>query len=356
MRASKETRPEAWPSAFRSERSEPVLLAGPCHIETETQLLETAQHLKNVQANGILKVCIWESNARPGNTEDMASMRLTWLRKVKEKTGLRTACAVSNALQAEEALAYDVDILCINGHTTVNPFAVQEIADALRGTTTPVLVSNPVYPNLGLWLGAFERLRNAGLQDLGAIHDGFAAEDRALYHHHPKWEFILGLRNELPEMPILCDASTIAGKRSLLYPVAQRALAYGINGLVLDVNLSTDGRQHSRQELMLQELDLLLNALQTNAKLPETTVLVDQLDTLRQKIETLDDELLELLLQRAALAGQVSSYGLGNTKATQLNNSEKQLQISRLLAQGNSILSGAFVAETDVYDSAAVAC
>ncbi|MEJ8757477.1 3-deoxy-7-phosphoheptulonate synthase [Pontibacter sp. H259] len=320
MRASKTTISAAPQSSFRNASGKPVLIAGPCSAESETQVVETANLLCKMQNVNIFKAGIWKSRTRPNSFEGVGAAGLPWLQKVKQQTGMRLAIDVANAQQAEDALHHDVDILCLNGRVTVNPYAVQEIAEVLRGTNTAVLITNPVYPDLDLWIGALERLSHAGLTDLGAIHRGFSGEDKELlYRNQPKWEVMLQLREALPELPILCDASHIAGKRSLLYPVGQRALDLGVDGLLLESHVNPAAALSSpQQQLMPQELDLLLNALKTRVKLTETTELVEQLDALQKEVETLDQQLMELLLHRNAVTNQMSSFGLGSTSAATL--------------------------------------
>ncbi|NDK56743.1 3-deoxy-7-phosphoheptulonate synthase [Pontibacter fetidus] len=332
MRASKTPISLAPQSSFRNASGRPVLIAGPCSAESETQVLETAKLLQNMQSVNIFKAGIWKSRTRPNSFEGVGNAGLPWLQQVKAQTGMRVAVDVSNAQQAEEALKHGIDILCLNGRVTVNPYSVQEIADVLRGTTTPVLVNNPVYPDLGLWIGAYERLQQAGLTDLGAVHRGFSGEDKELlYRNKPKWEVMLQLRQELPGLPILCDTSHIAGKRSLLYPVGQRALDLGIDGLLFESHVNPAAALSSQQQqLMPQELDVLLNALKTRVKLTETTELVEHLDTLRQEVETLDKQLMELLLHRTTVASQISSYGLGSTPAED-HFRKRQEQLTSLL-------------------------
>ncbi|MBC5772443.1 3-deoxy-7-phosphoheptulonate synthase [Pontibacter sp. KCTC 32443] len=328
MRASKTTISAAPQSSFRNASGKPVLIAGPCSAESETQVLETARLLYNLQNVSIFKAGIWKSRTRPNSFAGVGATGLPWLQKVKQQTGTRLAVDVSNAQQAEEALKHSIDILCLNGRVTVNPYAVEEIAAVLRGTATPILVNNPVYPDLGLWIGAFERLQQAGLTDLGAIHRGFSGEDKELlYRNQPKWEVMLQLRQELPELPVLCDTSHIAGKRSLLYPVGQRALDLGIDGLLFESHVSpATALSSQQQQLMPQELGLLINALKTRVKLSETTELVEHLDALRQEVETLDQQLMELLLHRTTVASQMSSYGLGGASpADQLRKKQEQL-------------------------------
>ncbi|HEY4651606.1 MAG TPA: 3-deoxy-7-phosphoheptulonate synthase [Pontibacter sp.] len=332
MRASKTTISAVPQSSFRGANGKPLLIAGPCSAESENQILETARQLHKLQHVAIFKAGIWKSRTRPNSFEGVGTAGLPWLQKVKAQTGMRLAVDVSNAQQADEALQHNIDVLCLNGRVTVNPYAVQEIADVLRGTNTPVLVTNPVYPDLGLWIGAFERLAQAGLSDLGAMHRGFSGEDKELlYRNQPKWEVMLQLRRALPELPIVCDASHIAGKRSLLYPVGQRALDLGVDGLLLEAHIHpAKALSSQQQQLMPQELEVLLNALKTRVKLHETTELVEHLDALRQEVETLDQQLTELLLHRTTVASQMSSFGLGSAPAATLFH-KKQAQLAELL-------------------------
>ncbi|WP_299821169.1 3-deoxy-7-phosphoheptulonate synthase [uncultured Pontibacter sp.] len=310
MRASTTTINVTPESSFRQANGQLVLIAGPCSAESEEQMLKTAQLLKNVNGISVFKAGIWKSRTRPNNFEGVGTIGLEWLQQVKDETGLRTACDVSNAQQALEALQHQVDILCISGRATVNPFAMQELAAALKGTNVAVLVNNPVYPDLRLWLGALERLSQAGLTDLGAIHRGFATDEQNPYRNHPKWEHMLELRHLLPELPVLCDASHIAGKRSLLYPVSQRAVELGVDGMLFESHISPATALSSpQQQLMPQELELLVNAVVTKVKLTETTEMVDELDELSKQIGSLDKELMELLLRRTAVTKKLSSQG-----------------------------------------------
>ncbi|NEM97009.1 3-deoxy-7-phosphoheptulonate synthase [Pontibacter burrus] len=341
MRASKTTISAAPQSSFRNASGLPVLIAGPCSAESEAQILETAKQLQNLQNVTIFKAGIWKSRTRPNSFEGVGAAGLPWLQKAKEQTNMRLAVDVANAQQAEEALKHGIDILCLNGRVTVNPFAVQEIAEVLRGTATPLLVTNPVYPDLALWVGAFERLAQAGLTDLGAVHRGFSGKNKELlYRNQPEWETMMQLRKELPELPILCDISHIAGKRSLLYPVGQRALDLGVDGLLLESHISpATALSSQQQQLMPQELDVLLNALKTRVKLSETTELVEHLDAMRREVETLDKQLAELMLHRTAVTNQMSSFGLGSAPAATLLG-KKHEQLAGLLQPTIKTLQG----------------
>ncbi|MBC5994646.1 3-deoxy-7-phosphoheptulonate synthase [Pontibacter cellulosilyticus] len=328
MRASTTTIELTSKSSFRQANGQLVLIAGPCSAETEEQMLNTAMQLKNVNGISVFKAGIWKSRTRPNSFEGVGTIGLGWLQKVKQETGLKTACDVVNAQQAQEALQHGIDILCISGRATVNPFAVQELAEVLRGTDVPVLVNNPVYTDLRLWLGALERLHQAGITDLGAIHRGFAIDEQHPYRNHPKWEHMLELKSLLPELPILCDTSHIAGKRSLLYPVSQRAVELGADGMLFESHVNpAEALSSQQQQLMPQELDLLINAVVTKVKLAETTEMVDELDKLSQQIGSLDDELMELLLRRTAVTKKLGSQGgLSSVPLQQAGKWQQQLE------------------------------
>ena len=284
--------------------------------------------LKKVNGISVFKAGIWKSRTRPNSFEGVGTAGLQWLAKVKQATGLKTACDVVNAQQALEALQYGVDILCISGRATVNPFAMQEIAEVLKSKKVPVLVNNPVYADLRLWLGALERLHQAGITDLGVIHRGFATDEQHPYRNHPKWEHMLELKSLLPELPILCDASHIAGKRSLLYPVSQRAVELGADGMLFEAHANpAEALSSQQQQLMPQELELLVNAVVTKVKLTETTEMVDKLEELGKQIGSLDNELMELLLRRTAVTRELNSQGgLSSSPVQQTGKWQQQLQ------------------------------
>jgi chorismate mutase len=335
-------------SSFRQANGELVLISGPCSAESEDQMLTTANLLKDVKGISVFKAGIWKSRTRPNNFEGVGTIGLEWLQLVKQQTGLKTACDIVNAQQAQEALNYGVDILCISGRATVNPFAMQEIAAVLQGKQVAVLVNNPVYPDLRLWIGALERLSQAGITDLGAIHRGFATDEQNPYRNHPKWEHMLDLKQLLPELPVLSDASHIAGKRSLLYPVSQRAVEFGADGFIFESHVNpAEALSSPQQQLMPQELELLINAVVTKVKLNETTELVDELDELSKQIGSLDDELIELLLRRTAATKKLGSQsGLSNNQLAQA--SKWQTQLEGLFQQMQSLGLDAGLGQTVV--------
>ncbi|OKL39800.1 hypothetical protein A3841_00680 [Pontibacter flavimaris] len=298
-----------------------MLIAGPCSAESEEQMLKTAQQLKAIKGINVLRAGIWKSRTRPNSFKGVGMVGLQWLDMVKKETGLRTSCEVANAQHAEEAMKYGVDILSISGRATVNPFAMEEIATALKGTAMPVLVNNPVYPDLGLWLGALERLNQADITDLGLINRGFAADEQYPYRSHPRWDHMLQLQEMHPELPILCDAAHIAGRRSLLYPVSQKAVDLGVDGLLFESHVNPAAALSSPQQLMPQELELLINALKTKVRLDGTNHLVEQLDDLSQQMDSMDKALMELLLRRREVSQKISLHQMGDV--------QESLEVSR---------------------------
>lgn len=318
MKASRTTINAAPQSSFRNPDGALVLIAGPCSAESEEQMLKTAQQLKNVQGISVFRAGIWKSRTRPDSFKGVGTVGLQWLETVKKETGLRTACEVANAQHAEEALKRNTDILTISGRATVNPFAMEEIADVLKGTQTPVLVNNPVYPDLNLWIGALERLQQADITDVGVINRGFSTDEQSPYRNHPRWDHMLQLKELYPHLPVLCDAAHIAGRRSLLYPVSQKAVDLGADGLLFESHMNPAAALSSpQQQLLPQELDLLVNAVASNVKLAGTTELVEQLDELSQQMDNLDDALLEMLLRRTAISKKMSERQMGNLKPGQ---------------------------------------
>lgn len=217
-----------------------VLIAGPCSAESPEQVLATARSLADSGQVSIFRSGIWKPRTRPNSFEGMGVPALAWLKTVQQETGLKTAVEVANREHAEAALEAGVDILWIGARTTVNPFSVQEIADALRGVDVPVLVKNPINPDLQLWLGAVERLENAGLTRLGVIHRGFSSFGNSIYRNDPKWDLAIDFKRLRPDLPMICDPSHISGKRELVAAVAQRALDLQMEGLMIEVHPDPD--------------------------------------------------------------------------------------------------------------------
>lgn len=284
----------------------PIIIAGPCSAETEEQVLSTARELAR---NGvkIFRAGIWKPRTKPGGFEGVGREGLPWLAKVKEETGMLTATEVATRQHVEDALAAGVDILWIGARTSANPFAMQEVADALReaGKDVPVLVKNPVNPDLELWIGALQRLYNAGIHRLGAIHRGFSAYGKHLYRNMPQWHIPIELRRRFPNLTLVCDPSHIGGKRELVAPLSQQALDMGFDGLIIESHCDPDCAWSDKaQQVTPDVLNFILNTL----VLRDATVTTESLTLLRQQIDELDNELLEVLNKRMRVSREIGQY------------------------------------------------
>ena len=282
----------------------PIVIAGPCSAESEEQVLETA---KNLASKGIkiFRAGIWKPRTKPGGFEGISVIGLPWLKKVKEETGMYVATEVANKDHVFEALKAGVDILWIGARTTVNPFAVQEIADALRGVDIPVLVKNPVNPDLELWIGAFLRLYGAGIKRLGAIHRGFGSYDKKIYRNLPLWHIPIELRRRMPNLPIFCDPSHIGGKRELIAPLCQQAMDLSLDGLMIESHCNPDAAwSDAAQQITPDVLDYVLNLLVIRES-PQTT---ENLSALRRQIDGIDEQVLELLAKRMRISKEIGVY------------------------------------------------
>jgi chorismate mutase len=282
----------------------PLVIAGPCSAETEEQVMETARRL---HANGIkiFRAGIWKPRTKPGGFEGIGAVGLPWLKRVKEELGMYVATEVANAKHIREALAADVDILWIGARTTANPFAVQEIADALEGTDIPVLIKNPVNPDLDLWIGALERIYNAGVRKIAAIHRGFSSYDKKIYRNLPFWHIPIELRRLMPEVPILCDPSHIGGKRELVAPLCQQAMDLNFDGLIVETHANPEKAwSDATQQVTPEVLDLILSTL----VIRDVTQTTENLTALRRQIDECDNNLLELLARRMRVSEEIGQY------------------------------------------------
>ncbi len=282
----------------------PLVISGPCSAESEEQVLQTAHELAKTGVK-IFRAGIWKPRTKPGGFEGVGVIGLPWLKKVKEQTGMYTAVEVATERHVFEALKHGVDILWIGARTTANPFAMQEIADALKGVDIPVLVKNPVNPDLELWIGAIERLYNAGLTRIGAIHRGFSTYDKKIYRNQPAWHIAIELRRRLPNLPIVCDPSHIGGKRELISPLCQQAMDLGFDGLIVETHCNPDCAWSDKsQQITPETLGLILDTL----VIRDTTQSTESLSTLRHQIDQMDDQLLELLAKRMRISGEIAQY------------------------------------------------
>ena len=273
----------------------PVIIAGPCSAETEEQVMNTARQLAG-QGIKIFRAGIWKPRTKPGGFEGVGVEGLNWLKRVKEETGMYTATEVATERHVFEALKHGIDILWIGARTTANPFAVQEIADALKGVDIPVLIKNPVNPDLELWIG---------LHRLAVIHRGFSSYDKHLYRNLPQWHIPIELRRRLPNLPIFCDPSHIGGKRELVAPLCQQAMDLGFDGLIVESHCDPDcAWSDKNQQVTPDALHYILNML----VIRETTQTTENLSELRSQIDQLDNQLLELLAKRMRVSREIGQY------------------------------------------------
>ena len=282
----------------------PLIISGPCSAETEEQVMATAVALQKIGVK-IYRAGVWKPRTKPGGFEGVGTEALTWLKRVKSELGMYTAVEVANAKHVQEALANDVDILWIGARTTANPFSVQEIADSLVGTDIPVLIKNPVNPDLDLWIGAIERIYNAGIHRIGAIHRGFSSSDKKVYRNLPQWHIPIELHRQLPNLPIICDPSHIGGKRELIASISQQAMDLNFDGLIIESHCTPDKAwSDASQQITPEVLQLILDTL----VIRETNQTTESLTVLRRQIDILDNDLLELLAKRMRVSKEIGTY------------------------------------------------
>ncbi|TAJ05797.1 3-deoxy-7-phosphoheptulonate synthase [Marinilabiliaceae bacterium JC017] len=293
------------------ELKRPIIISGPCSAETEEQTLETARQLA---ANGvkIFRAGIWKPRTRPGAFEGVGTLGLPWLKRVKEETGMFISVEVANAHHVFEALKFGVDLIWIGARTTANPFAVQEIADALKGCNMPVLIKNPVNPDLELWIGAIERINRAGITKIGAIHRGFSTYDKSEFRNDPNWQIPIELRRRIPQLPIITDPSHISGKRDLIQSVSQEAMDLNFDGLIIESHMCpekawSDASQQVTPEHLKEILKNLVLRRPSIGDTPRVT-----LDELRKQIDKLDTQLLQILHERMTISEAIGKYKYEN--------------------------------------------
>jgi chorismate mutase len=285
--------------------SHPIVIAGPCSAETEDQVMKTAHLLKNTDAN-VYRAGIWKPRTRPGGFEGVGAIGLPWLQRVKEETGMLVTTEVGNANHVELALKHGVDILWIGARTTVNPFVVQEIADALKGVDIPVLVKNPVNPDLPLWLGAVERFQTAGISQLGVIHRGFSTYNSLHYRNKPKWHLAIELQKEFPNLPLIIDPSHICGRRDTLLDVSQTALDLNYDGFMIETHIDPDNAwSDAKQQITPTQLVQMTIDLKIRLKSSSKEEFQRKLNMYRKELDLLDSNLIELLKDRMGISEQI---------------------------------------------------
>ncbi len=287
----------------------PLVIAGPCSAETEEQVLKIAHELKDTDVN-YYRAGIWKPRTRPGNFEGVGAIGLKWLQKVKKETGLKTATEVANKAHVDLALEHDVDLLWIGARSTVSPFIMQELADALEGTDKVVLVKNPVNPDLSLWLGGIERLHTAGIKKLGAIHRGFSTYQKTKYRNIPEWQLAIEFQNRFPDLPLINDPSHITGKRDMIFDVSQTALDLNFDGLMIETHWDPDNAwSDAAQQITPKTLVQIMQDLKIRKETDEEAEYNSKLNNLRAQIDVIDNQLIQTLGERMKV-----SDGIGELK------------------------------------------
>ncbi|MBR6106362.1 MAG: bifunctional 3-deoxy-7-phosphoheptulonate synthase/chorismate mutase type II [Paludibacteraceae bacterium] len=314
------------------EDKRPIVIAGPCSAETEEQVLESAKQLA-AQGIKIFRAGVWKPRTKPGGFEGNGLDALPWLQRVKKETGMYVSTEVATAKHVEAALGAGVDLLWIGARTTADPFAVQEIADTLKGVDVPVLVKNPVNPDLDLWIGALERLYNAGIKRLGAIHRGFSSYDKKLYRNLPQWHIPIELHRRLPELPIFCDPSHIGGRRDLIAPLSQQAMDLQFDGLIIESHCNPEKAwTDASQQVSPDVLGLILN----NLVVREMNQTTESLAALRRQIDEIDMSINEILAKRMRISREIGQYKKEHDMAILQTNRYDEI-IKQRMAQGQSM-------------------
>lgn len=282
----------------------PLVIAGPCSAETEEQVMNTAAQLA-AKGIRIFRAGIWKPRTKPGGFEGVGAVGLPWIVRVKKELGMLVSTEVATPKHVEAALEAGIDILWVGARTMANPFAVQELADSLRGTDMPVLIKNPVNPDLELWIGGLERINGAGIKRLAVIHRGFSSYDKRIYRNPPMWHIPIELHRRIPELPILCDPSHIGGARELVAPLCQQAMDLGFDGLIVESHCNPDcAWSDAKQQVTPDVLDFILEKLVIR-QLSQST---ESLETLRRQIDEIDNALIEMLTKRMRISREIGQY------------------------------------------------
>ena len=311
----------------------PLVIAGPCSAETEEQVLKIAHELKDTDVT-VYRAGIWKPRTRPGMFEGVGAIGLGWLKKVKEETGLLTATEVANKDHVKLAVDNDVDILWIGARSSVSPFIIQEIADALEGTNKIVLVKNPVNPDLALWLGGVERLYTANIKNLGLIHRGFSTYEKTKYRNIPEWQIAIEVKNRFPDLPMICDPSHIAGRRDLIFDISQAALDLNFEGLMIESHWDPENAwSDAKQQVTPTRLVEIMKDLKVRKKTTEEEAYKHELNTLRAQIDVVDQTLLDTLGKRMMVAKQIGNLKLTNNVAVLQNKRWNEI-LGKMILEG----------------------
>lgn len=322
----------------------PLIISGPCSAETEEQVIETAVRLQKTGKVDVLRAGIWKPRTRPGSFEGIGTKGLPWMQKAKQITGMPVTVEVATGKQVEDALHFDVDILWIGARTTVNPFSVQEVADALRGVDIPVLIKNPINPDLELWIGAVERVAKAGIKQIGLIHRGFSSYGNSEYRNAPMWHLAIEMKRRNPDMMLINDPSHICGRRDILQDVAQKAIDLDYDGLIIESHIDPDHAwSDAKQQITPEVLAGMLGNMQWRREDIASEEYHAALDKLRQQINHLDDELMQILGQRMKISEKIGQYKKDNN-ITILQTNRWNSILERAFAQGEKLgLSKEFI-------------
>lgn len=324
--------------AFRNwldqmQLTHPLVIAGPCSAETETQVLDIAHQLKDSDVN-YYRAGIWKPRTRPGGFEGVGAIGLKWLQRVKEETGLKTATEVANKAHVELALEYDVDLLWIGARSTVSPFIIQEIADALKGTDKIVLVKNPVNPDLALWIGAVERLHGADIKNLGVIHRGFSTYKKTKYRNLPEWQIAIDFQTRFPDIPIINDPSHISGRRDLIFDVSQTALDLNFDGLMIETHCDPDNAwSDAAQQVTPERLLQIFKDLKVRKTGDDQAEFHNALNKLRAQIDVLDASVLDTLGERMKIAEAIGTLKKERNVAVLQSNRWNEI-LGRMILEG----------------------
>lgn len=292
------------PLNLQSDVKRPFVIAGPCSAETEQQVMETAWQLKRKGCHNF-RAGVWKPRTKPGCFEGKGEEALSWLRRVRQETGMLVSTEVATPQHVELCLKYELDFLWVGARTTTNPFAMQALGDALQGVDIPVFVKNPVNPDLELWMGAMERLNRAGVQRIAAIHRGFSSYEKSMYRNLPMWQIPIELHRRIPQLPIICDPSHMGGKRELIAPLCQQAMDLGFEGLIVESHCNPNAAwSDAKQQVLPEELDAILSKLVVRDEYTTT----DDLQILRAEIDQLDDQLMNLLSKRLRICREIGQY------------------------------------------------
>lgn len=332
---------ELEPLQLPSDNERPIVIAGPCSAETEEQVMETA---KSLAAKGchMFRAGVWKPRTKPGGFEGNGEIALPWIKRVKDETGMLVGTEVATPEHVELALKYSMDILWVGARTSANPFAMQALADSLQGIDVPVLVKNPVNPDLELWIGALQRLNQAGIKRLAAIHRGFSSYDNKMYRNSPMWQIPIELRRRIPELPIICDPSHIGGRRNLIAPLCQQAMDLGFDGLIVESHCNPDcAWSDASQQVTPDILDYILSQLVVRDGHSST----EGIRQLRSQIDELDDNLMDLLAKRFRVCREIGTYKKEHNMTVLQSNRYKEILEKRGAQASLCGMDGQFAAQ-----------